>query len=167
MTISIRPAEIGDVDTLLSLIRDLAAFERQPEAVKATAEDLRQAGFGPAPRFEALIAELDGRPCGFALFFETYSTWTGRSGLFLEDLFVRDGARRQGIGRRLLVAVAGVAEVRGCRRLDLNVLEWNPARAFYEALGIMPLTGWAPYRVSGVALAALAHAEPPLSPRRA
>jgi GNAT superfamily N-acetyltransferase len=156
MSITIRPATPEDVGTMLGFVRDLAAFERMPDAVSASEADLLRDGFGPTPRFEARIALSDGKPCGFSLFFITYSTWEGRPGLYLEDIFVAEWARRQGVGRRLLADLAALALERDYRRLDLSVLDWNPARRFYESIGIRHHDGWLPYRVRGAALAALA-----------
>jgi GNAT superfamily N-acetyltransferase len=154
--LSIRAATRDDVGTLLAYVHALAAFERTPQAVSASAADLLRDGFGPTPRFEARLALLDAKPCGFSLFFTSYSTWEGRPGLYLEDIFVEDRARRRGVGRGLIADLAAIALERGYRRLDLSVLDWNPARAFYERLGIRHKQGWLPYRVSGEALAALA-----------
>jgi GNAT superfamily N-acetyltransferase len=154
--ISIRAATREDIGTLLAFVHALAAFERMPDAVSASAADLLRDGFGPTPRFEARLAVLDGKPCGFSLFFTSYSTWEGRPGLYLEDIFVEERARRHGVGRRLIADLAAIALERDYRRLDLSVLDWNPARAFYERLGIRHKQGWLPYRVSGDALAALA-----------
>jgi GNAT superfamily N-acetyltransferase len=154
--ISIRAATRDDVGTLLGFVRALAAFERMPDAVSASEADLLRDGFGATPRFEARLALLDGRPCGFSLFFTSYSTWEGRPGLYLEDIFVEDWARRHGVGRRLVADLAAIALERDYRRLDLSVLDWNPARGFYERLGVRHKHGWLPYRASGEALAALA-----------
>src|SRR3546814_17450823 len=118
------------------MIRELAEFEREPDAVKATEADLLRDGWGPSPRFEALIAELDGVPAGFALYFHNYSTWEGRAGIYLEDLYVAERARGHGIGRKLMAALARLAAERDCRRLALRVLEWNPARRFYAGIGL-------------------------------
>jgi GNAT superfamily N-acetyltransferase len=156
--IHIRAATPEDVGTLLAFVRALAAFEQMPDAVGASEADLLRDGFGPAPRFEARLALLDGKPCGFSVFFTNYSTWEGRPGLFLEDIFVEDWARGHGVGRRLVADLAAIALARGYRRLDLSVLDWNPARAFYERLGIRHKEGWLPSRASVAALAALAQA---------
>src|SRR6266446_2982249 len=117
--ITIRPATPADVETILTFIKGLAAFEHEPDAVKTTVDNLRRDGFGEHPKFEVLIAELDGQPVGFALFFPTYSTWEGRPGVYLEDLFVAEYARGQGLGRKLMAALAAIAVARGCRRLEL------------------------------------------------
>jgi GNAT superfamily N-acetyltransferase len=158
MTARIRMATPDDAETLLALIRDLAAYEQAPpEVVKTTAEDLRRHGFRPGAAFEALIAEsAEGRPLGFALYFTNFSTWEGKPGIYLEDLYVAEAARGTGLGRRLIAAVAAIAVARGGPRLDLWVLHWNPARAIYERLGFEDMDEWRPYRLSGDALRALA-----------
>ena len=153
---AVRPATPADVETILGFIKGLAAFEREPDAVRATLDDLRRDGFGKQPKFEVLIAELDGEPVGFALFFPTYSTWEGRPGIYLEDLFVAEHARGLGLGRKLMAALAALAVARGCRRLELSVLHWNPTREFYHHLGMAHLQEWLPYRLAGEALQALA-----------
>jgi len=153
---TIRPATPADVETILGFIKGLAAFEREPDAVQATLDDLLRDGFGKQPKFEVLIAELDDEPVGFALFFPTYSTWEGRPGIYLEDLFVAEHARGQGLGRKLMAALAAIAVARGCRRLELSVLHWNPTREFYHHLGMAHMQEWLPYRLAGEALQALA-----------
>jgi len=153
--ITVRPATPADAETILTFIKGLAAFEREPEAVKTTVDDLLRDGFGEHPKFEALIAEQDGQPAGFALFFPTYSTWEGRPGIHLEDIFVIERLRGQGIGHKLMAALAALAVARGCARLELSVLQWNPAREFYHRLGMGHLREWLPYRLSGEALRAL------------
>jgi len=153
---AVRPATPADVETILRFIKGLAAFEKEPDAVRATLDDLRRDGFGKQPKFEVLIAELDGEPVGFALFFPTYSTWEGRPGIYLEDLFVAEHARGLGLGRKLMAALAALAVARGCRRLELSVLHWNPTREFYHHLGMAHLQEWLPYRLAGEALQALA-----------
>lgn len=157
-SVTVRPATTADVDILLAFIKGLAKFEREPQAVKATTADLLRDGFGAQPKFEALIAELEAVPVGFALFFPTYSTWEGRPGLYLEDIFVVEPARGKGVGRALMAALARIAVARGYARLDLAVLHWNPAREFYHHLGLQHLEQWLPYRLSGEALHALAAA---------
>jgi GNAT superfamily N-acetyltransferase len=159
--ISVRPALPADVEAILGWIKDLAAFEGEPNAVKTTRNDLLRDGFAEHPKFEALIAELEGKPAGFALFFPTYSTWEGRPGIHLEDLFVAEWARRHGVGRKLVASLAAIALARGYPRLELWVLHWNPAREFYHRLGMKHLDKWLPYRLTGEALQALAtEAEP-------
>ena len=147
--IRIRPAEPADASVILAMVRELAIYEREPlGSVEAREEDYLRDCFGPAPRCEVLIGEVDGKVQGFALFFHNYSTWVGRPGIHVEDLFVRDRARGLGLGRRLLAAVARIAVDRGCRRLDLAVLDWNPARKLYEHLGFTPQSQWVPYRLA-------------------
>ncbi|MGC2202208.1 MAG: GNAT family N-acetyltransferase [Stellaceae bacterium] len=153
---SIRFATDADVGVLLQLIRELAAYERMPDAVVATEEDLRHYGFGRERRFEALIASVAGELAGFALFFPDFSTWRGRPGLYLEDLYVREWARRRGVGRRLMARLASIAVERDWPALRFNVLQWNPARGFYHRLGIEARDDWRPYGASGEALARLA-----------
>ena len=155
--IAIRPGTPSDVPLVLTLIRELAAYEREPEAVLASEADLLRDGFGAAPVFRTLIAELDGAPVGFALFFLAYSTWRGRPTLFLEDLFVRPVARGNGLGRALMRALAKEAVRLGCGRFMWNVLDWNlPSIRFYEGLGAVVLREWLMCRLDGEALLALA-----------
>ena len=153
----IRPATPADVPVIAQLIRDLAEYERAPEEATATAEDLLRDGFSGAPRFFVEMAEWDGRVAGFAFWFFNYSTWQGRPGLYLEDLFVRPAFRGHGIGKALLVHLARVALEAGCGRFQWQVLDWNtPAIDFYEALGAKQLGEWITMRVSGEELARLA-----------
>jgi ribosomal protein S18 acetylase RimI-like enzyme len=159
VTVTVRPATPADVATLVALVRELAAYEREPlSSVKITEADVLRDGFGPERRFEALIAEADGRAAGFALFFHNYSTWEGRAGLYIEDIYVSEWARGLGVGRRLLAEVAAIAQERGCPRVDLWVLHWNPARKFYDRMGFVDMSEWKPYRLAGEALAGLAAA---------
>lgn len=158
--VTLRTAAAEDVGILLDLVRQLAIYEKVPDAVVATEADLLRHGFGPERRFEALIALVDDRPAGFALFFPNFSTWQGRPGLFLEDLFVAEWARKHGVGRRLMSRLAAIALERGWARFDLSVLHWNPARQFYHRLGMRHLEEWLPYRIDGVALTALAAEDP-------
>jgi len=153
-----RLAENGpdDAETLIDLIKGLALYEHQPDAVKATAADLRRHGTGERPRFEAIIAELDGKPAGIALFFHNFSTWTGKPGLYLEDLFVFEWARGHGLGRKLMARLARIAKERDCGRLDLWVLHWNKTRDFYHRLGIEHMKEWLPYRTDRAGIEKLA-----------
>lgn len=151
-----RPGRPEDVPTVLGFVRALAAFEREPDAVRATPADYLRDGFGPDPAFGVLLAEVEGRAAGMALWFRTYSTWEGRAGLWLEDLWVEEWARERGVGRCLVAGLAALCRERGWARLDLSVLHWNPARAFYDRLGFLEQSEWRPYRLSGAALAALA-----------
>jgi ribosomal protein S18 acetylase RimI-like enzyme len=155
--IVIRPATPADVATIVALIRELAIYEKEPlSTVKATEADILRDGFGPTPRFECLLVETAGRPAGFALYYHNYSTWEGRAGLYVEDIFVSEWARGRNLGRRLLAAVSALAEARGCTRVDLSVLHWNPARAFYERLGFVETVEWRRYRLHGEAFRRLA-----------
>jgi GNAT superfamily N-acetyltransferase len=154
--ITLRFATVNDVGLLLQLVRELAAYERAPDAVIATEDDLRRHGFGPERRFEALVASIDGEPAGFALFFPDFSTWRGRPGLFLEDLYIRGWARRRGVGRRLMARLAAIAIERDWSTLHFNVLDWNPAREFYRRLGIEARSEWQPYSATGEVLRRLA-----------
>ena len=152
----IRPATPDDVGTILRFVRDLAAFEREPDAVEATEDTLRTALFGPVPAAEAVIAEQD-EPLGFAIFFHNFSTWTGKRGLYLEDLYVTPQARGQGVGTALLRHLAALALERDCARFEWSVLDWNePAIRFYDAVGAASMDDWRIRRVSGDALTALA-----------
>lgn len=154
---TVRPAGPDDVDLLLGLIRGLADYERLSDTLAVSREDLREHLFGPRPYAEALIAEIDGEPAGYALFFHTYSTFLGRPGLYLEDLFVLPAHRAHGLGRLLLARVAAVAAARGCPRLEWAVLDWNgPAIDFYERLGARRNDPWLTYRLDGEALRRLA-----------
>ena len=153
----IRPATPADVPLILRFIHELALYEREPDAVLATEQDLLRDGFGPTPRFRAVIAEHDQQPAGFALFFTSYSTWRGHHGIRLEDLYVTPEMRQQGIGRALLRHLAQVAVAEGCPRLEWDVLTWNaPAIAFYERIGARTLEEWRIMRVADEALTALA-----------
>ena len=156
MTVSIRPAARADVPTILRFVRELAEFEREPDAVEATAPMLERALFEEHAA-EAVIAERDGAPVGFALFFHNFSTWTGRKGLYLEDLYVTSEARGSGVGRALLRHLAALAAARNCARFEWAVLDWNqPAIDFYTSQGATMQADWRIERVSGKALARLA-----------
>jgi GNAT superfamily N-acetyltransferase len=154
---TVRPATPADVGDILRLIRALAAYEREPDAVRATEDTLRATLFGPDAQVHAHVAEGEGGIVGIAVWFLNYSTWTGRPGLYLEDIVVDDAARGQGVGRALFGALAREAVARNCARLDWAVLDWNePAMAFYRRLGGRPQSGWQPWRIEGDALHALA-----------
>ncbi len=154
---TIRPATPDDAELIHRFIHELAVYEREPDAVEATPESLRAQMLAERPPFECLIGELDGAPSGFALFFHNYSTWTGKPGLYLEDLFVRPQARGRGLGKALLVHLARIACERGCARFEWAVLDWNrPAIEFYESLRAKPMTEWTTYRLTGEALQRLA-----------
>jgi len=156
---TIRPATPEDVGQILTFIRALAAYEREPDAVTATEEELLRHGFGENPYYQCLMAEHEGKPAGFALYFYDYSTWLGRPGLYLEDIFVDPSFRGLGIGKALLQQLAAIALEKGCARLKWEVLDWNqPAIDFYSALGAEFLDTWRNVRVSGEALRRLAGA---------
>ena len=153
----IRTATPDDVPVLLQLVRELAEYEREPDAVETTEPMLHAALFGPSPVASCHVAEQDGQVVGFALWYVTFSTWKGVPGLWLEDLFVRPAARGTGLGRALLQALAGVCVERGYARFEWWVLDWNtPAIGFYRALGAVPQDEWTTMRVDGQALVDLA-----------
>lgn len=159
MATTIREATAADVPQILDFIRALAAYEREPDAVTATEADLLRDGFGPNPVFFCLIAEENGEPAGFAFYFFSYSTWLGRPGLYLEDLFVHPEFRGLGIGKTLLQRIAAIAVEKGCPRLQWEVLDWNtPAIEFYQAMGAEFMDVWRNVRVTGEALQRLAGA---------
>ena len=153
----IRPALASDVESLITLIRELAVYERLEHVAKATPESLIQHMFGPIPYAEALVAEDADHLVGFALYFHTFSTFRGQPGIYLEDLFVRPEFRGRGIGKALLQRLASIAGERGCGRLEWAVLNWNkPAIGFYRRLGAKPMNEWTVYRMDGEALDDLA-----------
>lgn len=157
MSITIRAAEPADTAAILGFVRELAAFERAADAVVATEPMLVEALFGQRPAAETVIAERGGQPVGFALFFANFSTWTGRRGLYLEDLYVTPAARGAGVGKALLIHLAGIARDRGWARFEWSVLDWNtPAVEFYRAMGAQAMDEWTVQRVSGAALEKLA-----------
>jgi GNAT superfamily N-acetyltransferase len=158
MAPTIRKATAADVPQILNFIRALAAYEREPDAVTATEADLLRDGFGTNPFYFCLIAEHDGQPAGFAFYFFNYSTWVGKPGLYLEDLFVAPEFRGCGIGKALLQAVAAIAVEKDCPRMQWEVLDWNTlAIAFYEAAGAEFMDAWRNVRVTGEALRRLAN----------
>jgi len=155
----IRPAVPGDVPEMLAFIRELAEYEREPEAAQATAEDLLRDGFGERPVFQCLIAEWEGQVAAIALYFPFYSTWRGNAGVHLEDLFVRPQFRRRGIAKALFARLAQITLERG-DRFQWHVLDWNkPAIDFYEQMGARMLNEWRMMRLDGEALKALAASE--------
>jgi GNAT superfamily N-acetyltransferase len=155
--IAVRPAGPHDAEVIHALITALAVYEREPDAVVNTPDVLRAQLADPRPPFECLLAEEDGAGRGFALFFPTYSTWLGKPGIWIEDLFVLEAHRRRGIGRMLLGRVAQLAVERGCGRLEWSVLDWNaPALAFYRRLGAVAMDEWTIHRVTGDTLRGLA-----------
>ncbi len=153
----IRPARPGDVPAIYQLIRDLAAYERSLPGVSGTQQDLAIALFGPEPAVFAHVADHDGRIAGFALWYLSYSTWQGRHGIYLEDLYVEPDQRRRGYGRALLAELAALCVERGYGRLEWSVLDWNaPALGFYAALGAAAMDEWTVHRLTEQPLRALA-----------
>ena len=155
--LSIRPATIDDVPLIRALIAELAEYERLADAAVATDDDLRAQLFGAQPAAEVLIGEVDGEAAGFALFFHNFSTFLGKRGLYLEDLFVRPAFRGSGLGRHLMASLARIAVQRDCGRFEWSVLDWNePAIGFYRTLGAVGMDEWTVQRLEGEALHALA-----------
>jgi GNAT superfamily N-acetyltransferase len=160
--VTVRAATAQDVPLVLAFIRELAVYERLEHQVVATQADLTTALFGARPYAEVVFACLDGREVGFALFFHNFSTFLGKPGIYLEDLFVRPESRGRGIGKRLLAWLAALALERGCARLDWAVLDWNePSIGFYKGLGAVALDDWMTMRLTGAALERLAGSDPP------
>lgn len=155
--LSIRPATAKDAGLIVQFVRDLAKYERDPKAAVATEQDFIRDGFGVDPKFKVVFAQWDGEPAGFALFFYNYSTWQGRPGLYLEDLFVKPEFRGKGIGKALLLHLAKIAVDNNCGRYQWQVLDWNtPALDFYKSLGAEIMKEWLTMRVEGDALQRLA-----------
>jgi len=151
--LQIRPATHDDVAPILEMVKELAAYERLLHTVQATEADLREALFGPRPVAEALVADRGGRAVGFALFFHNYSTFVGRPGLYIEDLYVRPAHRGQGIGGALMSHMIRLARARRCGRVEWAALEWNePAIRFYEAMGAQALNEWRIFRLTQEAM---------------
>ncbi|HEV3281856.1 MAG TPA: GNAT family N-acetyltransferase [Acidimicrobiales bacterium] len=164
--VAIRPATPEDVDDLVQMIHDLAEYERSPGAVEVDRHQLHDALFAETPSVFSHVAEAGGRVVGMAIWFLTFSTWTGRSGIYLEDLYVRPDARGRGVGGALVSELAATARRCGYRRVEWAVLDWNePALRFYRSLGAVPMTGWTSYRLSGAELSTLG--APPSSHRPA
>ncbi len=158
---SLRVASPADLPTILRFVRELAEYEREPQAVVATEAMLHESlfgqGFGRGPTCEAILGDLDGTPQGFALFFMNYSTWKGRAGLYLEDLYVTPASRGRGLGKALLTALARIARARGCVRMEWSVLDWNtPAIEFYNSIGAEPMSEWTVFRMRDEAIGRLA-----------
>lgn len=160
MHVHIRPATAADIPLILALIKELADYEKSPQSAVATPAQIQQALFGETsgrrPLAECLIGEIDSKPEGLALFFHNFSTWTGKPGIYLEDLFVRPSARGKGLGKALFVHLAKIAVDRGCARFEWAVLDWNtPAIDFYKSMGAVPMDEWTVYRLAGEGLASL------------
>jgi len=155
--LTLRSASIDDVPIIRTFIRELALYEREPDAAVVTEDDLRRDGFGERPYFQTTLACWNDEPVGFALYFFNYSTWQGRPGLYIEDLYVRPGHRRRGIGLALMRDLARVAVERNCGRMVWQALDWNePALRFYEAQGAAILREWQTLRLTGDAISRLA-----------
>ena len=156
-TVTIRPGTSADADTIAMLVRELADYEKLLPEAKGTAADFRRELDAPDPVIRVLIAECNGEPAGFALYFFNFSTFVAKRGLYLEDLFVRPAQRAHGIGRALLRELARIAQARDCGRMEWAVLDWNePALGFYRRLGAKPMDEWTVHRVTGEALVRLA-----------
>ena len=156
--LEIRPAQEADVPLLLSFIRKIAVYEKLSHEVKADETLLRRAFFGPKPVAEAVLGYCAGKPAAFAVFFHNFSTFTGKPGLYLEDLYVDEEHRGKGFGKTLLLYLARLAGERGCGRFEWSVLDWNtPAIEFYKNLGAVPMSGWTVFRVAGEALEKLSN----------
>lgn len=154
--LTIQPARPNDIGQMMQFIQDLADYEKEPDAVVATAADLQRELFNESPRVFAVICWDGDEAVGFALYFFNYSTWLGRQGLYLEDLYVDPKHRGRGAGKALLTHLAQIAVAEGCGRFEWSVLDWNqPAIDFYESLGARPQSEWTTYRLTGDALAAL------------
>jgi GNAT superfamily N-acetyltransferase len=155
--LSVRAVRADEVELVLAFIRELAEYEHLAHEVRATADDIRAALFGARPHAEAVIGCVEGQACGFALFFHNFSTFVGKPGLYLEDLYVRPGARGRGLGSYMLAWLARLALERGCGRFEWAVLDWNePALKVYRSLGARAADDWTLHRVTGEALVQLA-----------
>ena len=159
-SLTIRPATEADVPLLLDFIRGIAEYEKLLDTVTATEQSLRESLFGDRPAAEALIGEWDGQPAAYAIYFQNFSTFTGRPGLYLEDIFVKPEYRQRGIGQKILVHLAQIAHQRNCPRMEWVALDWNqPAIEFYEKLGAQQLPEWRHFRMEPPAITALAGTE--------
>lgn len=155
--VQVRDARVEDADLILRFVKELALYEKEPEAVVATEADIRASIFGSDSTVKALVCELNNEPVGFAVYFYNYSTWLGRKGIYLEDLYVSPQYRKVGAGKALLKHLAQVAVAEGCGRFEWSVLNWNePAIKFYESLDAKPMDEWTVYRLTGAELKALA-----------
>lgn len=155
--ISVRPAEPADASLIVRFVRELAIFEKEPvENVLMTEANVIANGFGERPYFETLIAEFNGKPVGMALFFHNFSTWEGKPGIYVEDVYVEETSRGSGVGYALMRAVAKLAVERDCRRVELAALDWNPAQGFYKRIGFNKQDEWDSFRLDGDGLTKLA-----------
>jgi GNAT superfamily N-acetyltransferase len=156
---AVREARESDIERIYQLVVELAAYERSPDQVRSTPEQLRSALFGPQPAVYALVAEAEGEVVGFALYFLNFSTWEGVHGIYLEDLYVEPDSRGSGLGKALLTALAEIAVERGYARFEWWVLNWNtPSIEFYRRIGAVAMEGWTVYRLTGDALRTAARA---------
>jgi GNAT superfamily N-acetyltransferase len=146
--LSIRTAEKEDVPLILEFVKGIAEFEKLSHLVTATEETLMESMFGEKPSAEVFFAELDGVPAGFTVFFHNFSTFGGKKGLYIEDIFVKPGFRGKGIGKAMFLRCVKLAKERNCGRMEWAVLDWNPARKFYEYFGAGPVEGWHIYRMN-------------------
>jgi len=153
MNITLRPARPEDATAIYAMIYELAVYEKAPEAVVTTPDEIRETLFNPGSKTEALICESEGKPIGYAVFFTSYSTWLGRNGIYMEDLYITPDYRGNGAGKALLKHIAQCAVERQCGRLEWSVLDWNqPAIDFYRSIGALPQSEWVRYRLDGEAL---------------
>jgi len=153
MSITIRQANPEDAQAIYDMIYELAVYEKAPEEVVTTPSEIRESLFGADSKTEALICEAEGKPVGYAVFFTSYSTWLGRNGIYMEDLYVSPDFRGQGAGKALMKTIAQYAVQRQCGRLEWSVLDWNkPAIDFYLSIGALPQSEWVRYRLTGEAL---------------
>lgn len=153
MSFNIRPAQATDAQAIYDMIFELAIYEKAPQEVVTTPDEIRETLFGAESKTEALICEVDGATIGYAVFFTSYSTWLGRNGIYLEDLYISPEARGNGTGKALIKHIAQLAVQRGCGRLEWSVLDWNqPAIDFYLSIGAAPQSEWVRYRMDGEAL---------------
>lgn len=153
MSFNIRPAQATDAQAIYDMIFELAIYEKAPQEVVTTPDEIRETLFGAESKTEALICEVDGATIGYAVFFTSYSTWLGRNGIYLEDLYISPEARGNGTGKALIKHIAQLAVQRGCGRLEWSVLDWNqPAIDFYLSIGATPQSEWVRYRMDGEAL---------------
>jgi GNAT superfamily N-acetyltransferase len=156
-SIEIRPVTKNDLPAIINFIQELADYEKEPDAVEANEAMLEKALFTSNKQAEGLIAEIDDKPVGFAIFFHNFSTWKGRHGLYLEDLYVAFDQRGKGVGKKLLIRLASIAKERDCARFEWSALDWNTSAIdFYKSIGAYPMTGWSTFRLDGDALDSLA-----------
>lgn len=149
LSVNIRKTDVSDVPLILQFILELADYENLRDQVTATEEILKESLFGKRPYAEALIVEAESIPVGLVLFFHNFSTFLGKAGIYIEDLYIKEEYRGKGIGRKIFEYLSNLAKERNCGRIDWWVLEWNPARKFYEKMGAVPMDEWIVYRLTG------------------